>query len=87
MDPQAHEHADPELDALLRSRRPLPDPSWVAATERRLLPGQRRRFALRPTRALRLGVALAVALAGPRARALAGRWRPAGRRQHRRCSR
>lgn len=64
MDPQAHEHADPELDALLRSRRPLPDPSWVAATERRLLPGQRRRFALRPPRALRLGVALAVALAG-----------------------
>jgi hypothetical protein len=53
---------DPELDALLSARRPQPDPAWVQATERRLLP-QRRRFAPRAPRALRLGGAVAVGLA------------------------
>jgi hypothetical protein len=63
VDPQAPEHADPELDALLRSHRPMPDAAWVATTERRLLP-TRRRLSWRRAPALRLGVALAVALAG-----------------------
>ena len=63
MDPHAPENAEPELDALLRSRRPMPDEAWVAATERRLLPS-RRRLSWRGAPALRLGAALAVALAG-----------------------
>ena len=64
MDPHAPEHAEPELDALLRSRRPAPDPAWVAATEQKLLPSRRRRFAWSRYPALRLGAALAIALAG-----------------------
>ena len=64
MDPHAPEHAEPELDALLRSRRPMPDPAWVAATEQRLLPTRRKRFSWGGMPALRLGAALAVALAG-----------------------
>jgi hypothetical protein len=63
VDPQAPEHSEPELDALLRSRRPMPDEAWVAATERRLLP-TRRRISWGRTPALRLGTALAIALAG-----------------------
>ena len=63
MDPHAPEHAEPELDALLRSRRPMPDPAWVAATEQRLLPTRRRRLSWSRSPALRLGAALAVALA------------------------
>ena len=65
MDPLPHEHTDPELDALLRAKRPAPDPTWVRATEQRLLP-PRRRFAVpawRPAPAARLGAALAVGIA------------------------
>jgi len=57
------EHTDPELDALLRERRSRPDAGWVAATERRLLPERRPRFAWRPAPALRMGAALAITLA------------------------
>src|SRR3954452_24140774 len=57
------EPIDPELDALLRSRRPMPDPEWVAATERRLLP-PRRRPSWRRAPALGVGVPLTVVLAG-----------------------
>jgi hypothetical protein len=56
------EHLDPELDALLRERRPMPDQRWVAATERRLLPEPRVRWRWRPSPVLRMGAALAVAL-------------------------
>ena len=57
------EHLDPELDALLRDRRPHADGRWVAATERELFPQQKSWFAWRPAPALRMGAALAVVLA------------------------
>jgi hypothetical protein len=65
MDPQPPERLDPELDALLRTRRPAPDAAWVRATEERLLPRRRRRFvgAWPPLPAARLGAALAVGVA------------------------
>lgn len=68
MDPHAPEHAEPELDALLRSHRSVPDPRWVAATQDRLLnqsrgPTASRWRTWRPTPALRLGAAFAVVLA------------------------
>ncbi len=64
MDPLPPEHAEPEIDALLRQRRPRPDAAWRAATERRLL-DHRRAWGLRrgPWPVLRLGAAVAVGLA------------------------
>lgn len=64
MDPLPPEHSEPEIDALLRSRRPRPDAVWRAATERRLIPSRRRWGVVQqPRAAWGLGAAAAVALA------------------------
>lgn len=64
MEPRPPEHDEPAIDALLRARRPKPDPAWVAAAEDRLFatPERRRWFAWRPAPALRLGAAFALGL-------------------------
>ena len=67
MDPLDPEHAEPELDALLRAHRPRPDADWVRATQQRLLPPPKpsRMPVLRwPAPPLRLGAAFATGLAG-----------------------
>jgi hypothetical protein len=58
------EHAEPEIDALLRAARPVADAAWVARTEAALLEprGLERWLAWRPAPALRLGTAFALAL-------------------------
>lgn len=58
MEPMRPEHAEPELDALLRNRRPEPDGAWVHATGERLFAPRRR-----ASPALRLGAAFAGGLA------------------------
>ena len=60
MDPQRPEHAEPDLDALLRRSRPEPDGAWVHATGEGLFAPRR---SWRPSGALRLGSALVVGLA------------------------
>ena len=61
MDPHAPEHTEPELDALLRARRPTPDASWVRATQERLFPERRRWTFEWPV--ARLGAVVALGLA------------------------
>src|SRR5689334_12423679 len=63
MEPRSPEHNEPELDALLRARRPVPDSAFVRATEERLLPRRSRRSWLPQVPAVRVGAALATGLA------------------------
>lgn len=65
MEPRPPEHAEPEIDALLRDRRPRPGPDWVASTEARLFAEERhtaRWWHWRPEPALRVGAAFALGL-------------------------
>lgn len=60
MEPAPRPPAETDVEALLRARRPQPDPHWVRATGEQLFPPRRSRL---PSVAVRLGGAFAAGLA------------------------